>query len=148
MVVTSLINAVIGGSLFALVGLPAPVLWGTVMFILGILPVVGIALVWVPAAIYLALSGQGLPALVLVIWGVLSSILVDNLLYVRLAGGRLRMHPVPALLAFLGGLAVFGVSGMILGPAIAAITEAVLQVWKNRMAEVERDAPRPSLSSV
>jgi predicted PurR-regulated permease PerM len=55
---------------------------------------------------------------------------------VRLAGDRMRLHQAPALVAFLGGLAVFGVSGMILGPAILAVTVAVLEVWKRRLTGV------------
>ena len=59
---------------------------------------------------------------------------VDNFLYVRPAGDRMRVHPVPALIAFLGGVSLFGASGMILGPAVVAVTMAVLEVWKRRMS--------------
>jgi predicted PurR-regulated permease PerM len=147
-IITSLIDAVGGGLLFWVLGLPAPVLWSVVIFVLAILPVVGAGLVWVPAAAYLGMSGNWLGFTALVTWGVLTSILVDNLLYVRLAGDRMRMHAVPAMIAFLGGIAVFGVSGMILGPAIFAVTEAVVDVWKLRRAQAEGDASGVSLASV
>ena len=133
-VVTSVMDATGGGLMFWLLGLPAPVLWAVVMFVLSILPVVGAGLVWFPAAVYLAMTGRWLAAAALVAWGVLSFMIVDNVIYVRLAGERMRMHDVPALIAFVGGLAIFGVSGMILGPAILAVTIAVLEVWKGRMA--------------
>lgn len=130
--VTSVIDATTGGLLFWALGLPSPVTWGVVMFVLSLLPVAGIFLIWVPAAIYLALSGNWGGAAALVAWGVGCSILVDTLLYTRLAGDRMRLHPVPALIAYIGGLVVFGASGMILGPAILAVTVAVLDVWHYR----------------
>jgi predicted PurR-regulated permease PerM len=131
--VTSVIDGVGGGLMFWALGLPSPVLWGVVMFFLSILPLVGTWLVWLPAAAYLVLTGRWVEALVLVGWGVASWFVVDYVIYVRIAGDRMRLHQIPALLAFLGGLAVFGVSGMILGPAILAVTVAVLEVW-NRPA--------------
>lgn len=132
--VTSLIDGVGGGLLFWALGLPAPVTWGVVMFILSVLPVLGTFIVWAPVALYLALVGNWVGALVLAGWGVGSWFVVDNFIYVRLAGPRMRMHQVPALIAFLGGLAVFGVSGMIVGPAIAGMTLALLDVWTYRSA--------------
>ena len=114
--------------------MPAPVLWAVVIFVLSILPIVGAGFVWIPASIYLAVSGRWLAAGALVGWGVLSFLIVDNVIYVRLAGERMRLHDVPALIAFLGGIAIFGISGMILGPAILAVTVAFLEVWKERLA--------------
>jgi predicted PurR-regulated permease PerM len=130
--ITSVIAASSGGLLFWLLGLPSPVTWAVVMFFLSLLPMLGAWMVWIPAGIYLALSGQPVSAAILLGWGVAFTILVDNLLYVRIAGDRMQLHQVPALLAFLGGLAVFGVSGIILGPAILAVTAAVLDVWHQR----------------
>ncbi|WP_406698505.1 AI-2E family transporter [Singulisphaera sp. Ch08] len=135
-VLTSLIDTVGFGFAFWMVGLPAPFLWAVVVFVLSLLPVVGSGLVWVPAAVYLALSGHWIGFTALVGWGLFTSIAIDNLLYARLAGGRMRMHEVPALIAFLGGLAVFGVSGVVLGPAAFAVTFALMEVWKRRMRGV------------
>ena len=129
---TSLIDAVTGGMLFWVLGLPSPMMWGVVMFVLSLLPVAGIFIVWVPAAAFLALTNEWGGAVAMVAWGVGSSILVDTLLYTRLAGTRMRLHPVPTLLAYVGGLAVFGATGMVLGPAILAVTVAVLEVWHYR----------------
>lgn len=69
---------------------------------------------------------------------------VGNWLYGRLAGGRMRLHPVPVLIAFVGGLAVFGVSGMVLGPAALAVTMGLLDVWKRRFGP----APAPRAEPV
>ena len=70
-----------------------------------------------------------------------NSVLVDNLLYIWLAGHRMKLHQVPSLIAILGGLYVFGVSGMILGPAILAVTVARLVVWHHRMAVTPSSRP-------
>ena len=131
-VVTGLIDAVTGALLFWMLGLPAPFMWGAVMFILSILPVVGAGLVWFPVAMYLAVTGSWPAALAILTWGTITAVAIDYLLYAVLAGDRMRMHPVPALIAFLGGLAIFGLSGMILGPAIVAMTAAMLELWHRR----------------
>jgi len=129
-IITSVIDGVSGGLMFWLLGLPSPVMWGVVMFVLSVLPVVGTALVWLPAAAFLAMTNQWLAAVALVGWGIVEFIIVDNIIYVRLAGERMRMHDVPMMVAFLGGIAVFGMSGMILGPAILAVTMALLELWR------------------
>jgi predicted PurR-regulated permease PerM len=133
-VLTSVVAATGGGLMFWLTGLPSPVLWAVVMFFLSLLPVLSSALVWVPATVYLALIGHWPQAVALGTWGVVNSIVVDNLMYVWVAGHRMKLHQVPSLIAIMGGLYWFGVSGMILGPAILAVTVAVLQVWHHRMA--------------
>lgn len=127
--VTSLINATCGFALFWLLGLPSPTTWAVVMFFLSLMPIVGTWLVWIPAAAYLLVSDQWPQALVLATWGVAASIVVDNIIHSRIAGDRMRLHQVPTMIAFLGGLAVFGVSGLILGPGIQAVTVAVLEHW-------------------
>jgi predicted PurR-regulated permease PerM len=136
-VITSVIDGLGGGLMFWALGLPSPVLWGVVMFFLSILPLVGTWLIWLPAAAYLGMIGRWPEALILLGWGAASSVVVDNVLYVRIAGDRMQMHQIPALLAFLGGLALFGASGMILGPAILAVTAAVLEVWRDRAARTD-----------
>src|SRR5262249_28681000 len=118
--VTSLIDGVALGLMFWLVGLPSPVTWGVVTFVLSFLPILGTYIVWMPAAIYLGMIGQWGGAVALLTYGVASWCVVDNVIYVRIAGDRMHFHQVPALIAFLGGLAVFGASGMILGPGILA----------------------------
>jgi predicted PurR-regulated permease PerM len=133
--VTSAIDGVTGGLMFWALGLPSPVTWGAVMFVLSLLPVAGIFLVWVPVAAYLAMTGNWGGAAALTAWGIGCSILSDTLLYTRLAGDRMQLHPVPALIAYVGGLTVFGASGIVLGPAIVAVAVAVLDVWHHRAAD-------------
>jgi predicted PurR-regulated permease PerM len=133
-VVAALIQGVSGGLLFWAVGIPAPVLWGVVMFVLGILPLVGAVLVWVPAAALLISNGQYFYAILVVVWGLLMAGPVGNFVYARCAGDRMRMHPVAALIAYVGGLAAFGATGMVLGPAILVVTFELIEVWRRRAA--------------
>lgn len=116
-------------------GLPAPVLWGVVIFVLGVLPFVGAVLVWAPAAVYLATVDRWGAAIALVAWGLLMAGPVGNYLYAYVTGDRMKLHPVPTLLAYVGGLAVFGISGMVLGPCVLAVTVALLEVWRQRAAD-------------
>ena len=100
-------------------GLPSPLLWGVVMFFLAMIPMAGTFLVWVPAAIYLALTGAFLRAIILVAWGLLVIGTIDNFLSPRLVGHRARLHELLILFGVLGGLQVFGVLGLVLGPVVA-----------------------------
>lgn len=135
--ITSAIDSTAGGLVFWAVGLPAPLLWSAVMFILALLPILGAGLVWVPAALFLIATGKWLGAAAILTTGTICFIFVDNLLFSRLAGDRMRMHPVLTLVAFLGGIALFGTSGMVLGPAVFAVTLAVIEVWRRRLRRNE-----------
>jgi predicted PurR-regulated permease PerM len=134
--VVGIVQGTIGGIAFAVLGINAPVLWGTVMALLSILPAVGTALVWLPAAIFLIVSGQIFSGIALIIVGALVIGSVDNVLRPILVGRDTRMPDYLILLATLGGLAGFGLAGIIIGPTIAAF---FLSVW--RMVEDEYGAP-------
>lgn len=129
---TAVIQGVSGGLLFWAVGLPSPALWGVIMTILGILPFVGAILVWAPAAVYLASEGRWGAGGLIVVWGSIMAGPLCNYVYAFAAGDRMRMHPVPTLLAYIGGLYTFGVSGMILGPCLLVMTKALLDIWMHR----------------
>lgn len=134
--VVGIVQGAIGGIAFAVLGLSAPVLWGTLMALLSIIPAVGTALVWLPAAIYLIVSGQIFGGIALIVVGSLVIGSVDNVLRPILVGRDTRMPDYLILLATLGGLAAFGLAGIIIGPTIAAF---FLSVW--RMVEDEFNPP-------
>lgn len=148
-IVCGLVQGISGGLLFWALGLPAPVLWGAIMFILSVIPMVGAFLVWVPAAALLVAQDRYWAAAILVAWGILMAGPILNYLYAYLAGNRMRMHPVPALIAFIGGLAVFGVTGMILGPVIVVLTMELIEAWRRRATpkppEAEKLTTEPAL---
>ena len=100
------------------------------MALLSIIPVFGAFMIWVPAAIYLALEGDWTKALILTAWGSIVIGLIDNFLYPLLVGERSRMHTVAIFIAIMGGLVAFGAAGLIVGPVVLAITLALLQVWQ------------------
>ncbi len=120
--------------MFWWLGLPAPLLWGIVMGLLAVVPVLGAFIIWIPAAIFLVLEGSGGKALLLTLWGGIVVGGIDNLLYPMLVGRRLKMHTVLAFISIVGGLIVFGPSGLILGPVIFIVTRLLLEIWSSRNA--------------
>ena len=130
----ALLQGILGGLMFWILGLPAPLLWGAVMAVLAILPILGAAIVWIPAAVFLALEGSWEKAIILTAWGGIVVALIDNLLYPVLVKGKLRLHTVPVFIAVLGGLSVFGVAGVVLGPVVLAVAVVLIEIWRDRMA--------------
>jgi predicted PurR-regulated permease PerM len=122
----------LGGVIFAVVGLPAPVFWGAIMSFLSVLPFLGAFVVWVPASAFLLLSGHWISALIVLVWGLAVIHPIDNFLYPILVGARLGMHPLVLFIAFVGGLIAFGPAGLILGPCIIAFTIGLAEVWQGR----------------
>ncbi len=147
-VVVALVQGALGGFMFWMLGVPGAVLWGVVMGILATVPYLGTFVIWAPTAAILALEGEWIKAAILVSWGLLAIGLVDNLLYPVLVGNRLRQHTVISFIAVIGGLAVFGATGIVLGPIVVTLTFALLEIWRQRtqrLAEAE-EAPRKATS--
>jgi predicted PurR-regulated permease PerM len=123
----AMVQGGIGGLLFTILGIPAALLWGVVMTFLSLLPVGGSAIVWVPTAIILFFQGAYAKAIILVIAGTLIIGLVDNLLRPLLVGRDTQMPDYLILLATLGGITWFGLTGFVLGPVIAAL---FITIWE------------------
>jgi predicted PurR-regulated permease PerM len=104
------------------------------MALLALVPVLGAFFIWIPAAIFLALDGSWGKAMILTVWGVGVVGTMDNLLCPFLVGKRLKLHTVLAFISMVGGLIVFGVSGLILGPVVLTITMVLLEIWRSRTA--------------
>lgn len=127
----ALINTIKGtllGLAFWILGLPSPALWGTVGAVMAVIPVFGISLVWAPAAIVLLIQGHAVKALLLAIWGLTALSLTDNFLYPILVGSQVRLHTLLVFFSSLGGLAVFGLLGFVLGPVVATLTARLIEV--------------------
>ena len=142
-VVTALIQGALGGTMFWLLGLPNALFWGVVMVLLAVIPVLGTFVVWLPTAVYLALTGEWGKAAILAGWGGIVIASIDNLLYPILAGGRLRLHTVPMFIAIVGGIMLFGAEGIILGPLVMALTITLLEIWR---ARIKAEAPPTAAS--
>ena len=100
------------------------------MGLLAVVPMLGAFVIWVPAAVYLAVSGDWGKALILTAWGTIVVGLIDNLLYPILVKDQLRVHTVPAFISIVGGLILFGASGILLGPLIVTVTMFLMELWR------------------
>ena len=116
------VQGTLGGLMFWILGLPTPLLWGLIMSLLSVVPVLGAFVIWIPAAIFLVLDGSWVKAVVLAVWGTVVVGGIDNILLPMLVGNRLRLHTVPAFISMIGGLILFGASGFILGPLAVTVT--------------------------
>jgi predicted PurR-regulated permease PerM len=133
------VQGALGGLIFWLLGLHAPVLWGVVMGLLALLPAVGAALIWVPAAIYLLATGSVWQGVVLLLFGAFVIGLIDNILRPLLVGKDTKMPDYVVLISTLGGLATFGLNGFVLGPVIAAMFTAAWDIFSaSTSAQAER----------
>jgi predicted PurR-regulated permease PerM len=135
-VTTSLVIAAVQGTIcggaFAIVGLGSPIFWGAVMGFLSLLPVVGAWPVWIPAAIWLFSSGHTGRGLTLIaICGALGAT-IDNILRPVLLGGRASLNGLLVFISVLGGIAVFGALGVVLGPIVVATTVGILDVYSGK----------------
>jgi predicted PurR-regulated permease PerM len=126
----AIVQGALGGLAFWVLGLPSAIVWGVAMTLLSLVPVLGAFLVWVPAAIYLAVTGHWIKAVLLATWGTFVIGMVDNFLRPILVGSRTRLHELVIFFAVLGGLKVFGVLGVVLGPVVVAVTIAVVEIFK------------------
>ena len=119
--VVAAIQGALGGLIFWFLGIHAPLLWGVVMAVVSLVPAIGAALIWLPVALYLLVTGAVWQGLVLVAFGVLVIGLVDNVLRPFLVGQDTRVPDYLVLIATLGGIAIFGGNGFVVGPVIAAL---------------------------
>jgi len=131
------IQGVLGGTAFALTRLPAPVFMGVLIGFFSIVPVVGSALIWVPAALWLGLNGSwGKAVLVLIICGGVAGV-ADNLVRPLLLRNRTRLNDLLLFISILGGLQVFGLLGLVAGPTIVAAALGVFQVYMQHRDELD-----------
>lgn len=138
-IVIAIIQGTLGGLALWVLDVRGALLWAVLMAFLSLLPAVGAGLVWGPVAVYLLVTGSVVQGAGLIAYGVLVIGLVDNVLRPILVGKDTRMPDYIVLISTLGGLAVFGISGFIIGPVIAAMFIAVWDIYVS-----ERSAPPPS----
>lgn len=120
-IVVALTQGTLGGIMFWVLGIEGALLWGVVMTFLSLLPAVGAALIWLPVAIYFLVTGAIWQGVVLIMFGVLVIGLVDNVLRPLLVGKDTKIPDYVILISTLGGLAVFGLNGFVIGPLFAAL---------------------------
>ncbi len=123
------VQGVLGGVAFALLGIPWAPLWGIVIALFALLPAIGAALIWLPAAIWLALSGAVVQGVILALVGVFVLSNVDNVIRPWLLSGRARVTWPVLLLSLIGGVSAFGFIGIVLGPLVVAIITALVESY-------------------
>ena len=131
--VIAIVQGSLGGLIFWALGIPGALLWAVVMAMMSLIPAVGPAIVWAPVAIYLLASGDTVKAIVLAGFGMGVIGLIDNILRPILVGRDTQMPDYLVLLSTLGGLALFGINGFVVGPLVAAI---FIVFWGIFMREV------------
>lgn len=130
-------QGLLGGMAFWILGIGSPVLWGTVMGLLAIMPMLGAFLVWLPASLMLLIQGSYIKALILFLWGSLVISMVDNLIRPLLMSGRAMLHPLATFFSILGGIIVFGPIGLFAGPFAVVLLLILIDIIKE-VTEPER----------
>jgi len=130
-ILMSVLQGFIGGLGFWIAHLPNPVLWGAMMALFALLPVLGTFMIWVPGGLYLLANGHVFAGVFLLTYGVVVIlIIVDTFLRPKLLGSSIDLHPFFVLVGVLGGAAVFGFIGLFLGPLLVGVMVSVLKVWE------------------
>ena len=136
-ILTSAIQGILGSLGFLLLGIPSPFLWGLVMGLFAFVPYIGTAIVWLPAALNLIFTGyienNNLPVIngvILLAYGIFVLSVIDHFLKPKLIGDRAEIHPILVLIGVLGGLNLFGLIGLILGPVILALVVTFVDIYE------------------
>ncbi len=134
-ILISIIQGILVGFSFWLLGIPAPTIWGAVAILAALIPMVGTGIVVAPGVIYLLILNQAIPAVVLLIWGVLIVGLVDNVLGPKLLSKNVSVHPFFVLISVFGGLSFFGPLGFIFGPLTLSLLVALVDIYKSEIVK-------------
>jgi predicted PurR-regulated permease PerM len=133
-IIIGVIQGTMGGITFAICGVGSSVFWGTVMVILSIIPGIGAALIWAPALMIKMLTGHTGQGIGILIGGIVIS-MSDNFLRPLLIGKDTQMHSLLILFSTLGGIALFGIIGFILGPILAAVFLTVTEIYASEYGD-------------
>jgi predicted PurR-regulated permease PerM len=127
--IVGVVQGMLGGLAFLVLGVPSPIFWGTVMTVLSIIPLIGPGIVWFPAGVILILSGDVFGGTALLIFGFIVISFIDNILRPKLVGRDTEMHPLLVFFAIIGGIVLFGVFGFLIGPVIMSLFLALSKIY-------------------
>ena len=128
--IVGLIQGTMGGILFWALGINSAIVWGVIMILAAMIPGIGCAIIWAPAALIMLATGHVWEGIVLIAVGSLVISSIDNILRPLLVGKDTQMHPLLIFLSTLGGIAVFGVSGFVIGPIITALLSTLWEIYE------------------
>ncbi|TVR64775.1 MAG: AI-2E family transporter [Gemmatimonadales bacterium] len=137
----AVVQGILGGVAFWALGLPAPALWGLIMGLLSLLPVIGPFLVWMPASIILLVAGSPWKALALLVLGLAVISSVDNVLRAVFVGNRAQLHPLVVFFSVLGGLVVFGGVGIFVGPVLFVTALTLMEMARLTLDPPDGESP-------
>lgn len=144
-ILTAILQGILGGIGFFILGISSPILWGFIMTIFALIPYFGTAIVWLPAALNLLFIGYlqndnsfTIRGIVLILYGVFIISTIDNILRPKLISNKAKVHPILVLLGVLGGLSLFGFLGLILGPIMLALLMTFVDIYEEEKAELEK----------
>ncbi len=137
-VVVAIIQGSLAGLMFAILGLPSAIFWGAVMTFMAFIPILGPYIIYTPASIILIATGSPVKGIVLFTVGTIIVSQVDNLLRPLLVSGQTGLHTLLLFFAILGGINLFGLLGIILGPFIAALFVAIFEIFRLKLTEDEQ----------
>lgn len=126
------LQGLLAGLAYWILGIPSPMLWAVLTAFVCMIPIAGSFLVWLPLSIYLILTGHWTKALLLIAWGALAISTIDNFLRPKLVGNQTKLHELFIFFSVLGGISVFGLLGIVLGPVVLAITLGLLATFSRR----------------
>lgn len=131
----SLIQGFLGGTLWVIMGLPSPVFWGAFMAFLAFIPIVGPFLIYLPAGLILIATGSPIKGTLLIVIGTVAVSQIDNILRPLLISGKTGMHTMLLFISIMGGVSMFGLLGIVLGPVIAAVFVSMFDVFRLKLTE-------------
>lgn len=132
-VVVALLQGTLGGILFAAMGIPSSVFWGAIMAFLSIIPFVGAFVIFIPAGIIMIISGSYIKGILIIAIGSLVISQVDNIVRPFLISGKTSIHPLMLFFTIMGGIYLFGLLGIVLGPLIAAVFVTLLDIFEYKL---------------
>jgi predicted PurR-regulated permease PerM len=133
---TAVVQGLVGGVGFMLAGISNPVFWGTTIAFFSLVPLVGTAVIWVPAAIVLVIMGDYGVALFIFLWGMLAIGTVDNFIRPYLIGGKAKTYPLMTFLVILGGVMIMGLKGVIIGPLVLVVLMSFFHIYEAEYKKV------------
>lgn len=142
-VVVGVVQGILGGIVFGIAGIPSAAIWGLTMMFFSIIPMVGTAIIWIPAGIIMLLLGNIWQGIFILVMGASVISVIDNILRPKLVGRDTEMHPLMVFFATLGGVSFFGLPGFIIGPIIVSLFLALGEIYsiefRNQLNEYNHD---------
>jgi predicted PurR-regulated permease PerM len=130
-VAVSIVQGIMAGVAFSILGIPIPVVWGLATSIASFIPLIGASGIWIPATIYLLIMGEVMKGIALAIVGTFGISLIDNILKPIIIGSKTRIPILVIFFSILGGIKLFGLIGLIMGPLVLAIFVSVVDIFRN-----------------